>query len=95
MLKVELIEAVQRATGSTKKDAEAAVNAVFNAITEALKNGEQVLITGFGKFEVRERRARTGVNPRNPEQKIQLPASKVPGFKAGKGLKDAVHPRKK
>lgn len=90
MLKDGVVRRVQSATGSTLKDATAAVDAVLDAISEALANGEEVLLTGFGKFMVRTRRARTGVNPQSPTQKIQLPESKIPGFKAGKTLKDRV-----
>lgn len=90
MLKVELVRKVQSATGCTLKDATAAVDAVFDAISEALANGDQVLITGFGKFLVRTRKARMGVNPQKPSEKIKLPESTIPAFKAGKTLKDKV-----
>jgi nucleoid DNA-binding protein len=90
MLKKDLYEAVAAAVPSmTKKDAAAAVEAVLEAVTDALKRGDSVLLTGFGKFEVRTRAARTGINPKTLE-KIQLPATKVPAFKAGKALKTAV-----
>ena len=77
------------ATGLTKKEAGAALDAVLEAIADSLKKGEPVLLTGFGKFEVRTRAARTGINPKTLE-KIQLPATKVPAFKAGKALRAAV-----
>ena len=86
---VELIAAVAADAGLTKKDAEKAVNSAVNAITEALKNGEKVSLVGFGTFEVRERPERKGRNPQT-KQEITIPASKLPAFKAGKALKDAV-----
>ena len=71
-------------------DADAAVTAVIDVITESLKQGEKVQLVGFGTFEVRERGARTGRDPRT-NQEIQIPASKAPAFKAGKALKDTVN----
>ena len=88
--KVELAEAVSQKIGTTKGDAEKALSAVVEVITETLKGGGEVTITGFGSFSVSHRAARTGVNPQNPSEKIQIGATKVPKFKAGKGLKDAV-----
>ena len=87
--KAELIEKVAAATDLTKKDATAAVDAVFSTIQDALANGEKVQLIGFGNFEVRSREARTGRNPRTGET-MEIAASKVPAFKAGKALKDAV-----
>lgn len=72
-----------------KKDAEKAVNAVFASIEEALAKGDKVQLVGFGTFEVRERAARTGRNPQTGEE-IQIAASRVPAFRAGKALKDSV-----
>lgn len=89
MTKVELINAVAQSAEITKKDAEKAVNATIEAITEALAGGEKVSLVGFGTFETRQRPARTGRNPRTKET-IQIPASVAPAFKAGKALKDAV-----
>ena len=89
MTKVELIAAVANDANLTKKDAEAAVNSALNAITNALKEGDKVQLVGFGSFEVKNRAARTGRNPRTKEV-VEIPASKVPVFKAGKALKDAV-----
>ena len=89
MTKVELIAAVANDANLTKKDAEAAVNSALNAITAALKEGDKVQLVGFGSFEVKSRAARTGRNPRTKEV-VEIPASKVPVFKAGKALKDAV-----
>jgi len=95
MLKIDLERKVQAKTGSTLKDAKSAVDAVFEAISEALSSGDRVLITGFGTFLVRNRRARTGVNPQKPTEKIQLPAATIPAFKAGKTLKDMVAKKRK
>ena len=89
MNKTELVAAVAEQTGFSKKDAEKAVNAVIESITEALANGESVQLVGFGTFEVKDRAARKGVNPRTKEE-ITIEASKLPSFKAGKALKEAV-----
>ncbi|MBA2870168.1 MULTISPECIES: HU family DNA-binding protein [Bacillales] len=89
MNKTELINSVAEASGLSKKDATKAVDAVFESITEALKNGDKVQLIGFGNFEVRERAARKGRNPQTGEE-MEIPASKVPAFKPGKALKDAV-----
>ena len=89
MNKSDLIEAVASSADVTKAVAAKAVDGVLDAVTSALKNGEQVAVTGFGTFEVRERAARQGRNPQTGEA-IQIKASKVPAFKAGKALKDAV-----
>jgi DNA-binding protein HU-beta len=91
MNKAELIAAVAEKTGFIKKDAEAAVNATMTAIEEALKKDEKVQLIGFGTFEVRSRKARTGRNPRKPGETIDIAASKAPVFKAGKALKDSVN----
>ncbi|MBP5204642.1 HU family DNA-binding protein [bacterium] len=88
MLKKDLIEKIA-ATGITKKQASLALDATLDAIADSLKDGDPVLLTGFGKFEVRTRAARTGINPKTLE-KIKLPSSKVPAFKAGKALKAMV-----
>lgn len=89
MNKTELVSAVAEKTELTKKDAEKAVNAIFASIEEALANGDKVQLVGFGTFEVRERAARTGRNPQTGEE-IKIAASRVPGFKAGKALRDSV-----
>lgn len=89
MTKVELIAAVASNAGLTKKDAEKAVTAALDVITDALKNGEKVSLVGFGTFEVRERKERQGRNPQTREP-MTIPASKLPAFSAGKALKDAV-----
>ena len=88
MNKAELIDVVAKITCS-KKEAEAAVNETFAAIEKALKKGDSVTIVGFGTFGVTKRKARIGRNPQTGKE-IKIPAKKVPTFKAGKGLKDAV-----
>ncbi len=90
MNKSELVNAVADAADMSKGDAGDAVEAVLGAITDALKAGTTVSLVGFGTFSVRERAARTGRNPRTGEE-IEIAASKIPSFKAGKGLKDAVN----
>ena len=87
--KAQLIENVAEKTSLTKKDATTAVDAVFESIKDSLSNGEKVQIIGFGNFEVRDRAARKGRNPQTGEE-IEIAASKVPAFKPGKALKDAV-----
>ena len=89
MNKTELVAAVAEKTGLSKKNSDAAVAAVVDAITEALVNGEKVQLVGFGSFEVKSRSARMGRNPHTKEQ-IEIPASRVPVFKPGKALKDTV-----
>lgn len=89
MTKQELVDAVAENAGLTKANAAAAVDAVFEAITAALADGDQVSMVGFGTFKVRERAARKGRNPQT-NQEIEIAASKVPAFTAGKKLKDAV-----
>ena len=90
MNKTELVEAVAKKMGTTKKEAEAAVSAFTETVKEALAEGKKVQLVGFGNFEVRERAARKGRNPQTGKE-IEIPASKVPAFKPGKGLKDAVN----
>lgn len=89
MNKAELIQAVAAKSGLAKKDAEVAVAAVVEAITDALKAGEKVALVGFGTFAVKARAARTGKNPQTGEA-IEIAACKVPAFAAGKALKDAI-----
>ena len=89
MNKTELIVAVAEKTELDKKEAEKVVSAVFDTIVEKVAAGQDIRIVGFGTFECRERKERTGVNPRTKEQ-ITIPASKIPAFKAGKAFKDAV-----
>ena len=89
MTKTELINVVAEKTGFSKKDSDKAVVAVIDAISEALAGGDKVQLVGFGTFEVKERGERKGINPRTKEE-ITIAASKLPSFKAGKALKDAV-----
>ena len=90
MNKTELIAAIAEQSGLTKKDAEAALNATLDTITKAVAEGDKIQLTGFGTFEQRQRNARTGVDPRTGNS-IEIPASKVPAFKAGKAFKDFVN----
>ncbi len=90
MNKQEFISAVAEKAGLTLADGARAVNAVLKVIEEAMQAGDKVVLTGFGQFEARKRAARTGINPAT-KQSISIPACKVPSFKAGKGLKDAVN----
>ncbi|MFO7806844.1 MAG: HU family DNA-binding protein [Candidatus Moraniibacteriota bacterium] len=89
MNKKEVVDAVASKTGLSKKDAEASLEAVLDTVTETLQKGDQITFTGFGSFSTSKRAAREGVNPLTKE-KIQIPATTVPKFKAGKALKDAV-----
>ena len=89
MNKTELGAAVAAKAELSKKDAEEAVNAVFDSVKAALAEGDKVSLIGFGTFSVKTRAARTGLNPRTKET-IEIPESKVPAFKAGSALKDAV-----
>lgn len=91
MNKAELVSSIAEKSGLTKKDAELALNAFMNTVEEALAKDEKVQLVGFGTFDVRERKARKGRNPRDPEQVIEIPASKAPVFKAGKALKELVN----
>ena len=90
MNKSDLIAAIAAKTGSTKKDAEATLNAFVDVVTDSLVKGDKVQLVGFGSFEVRKRAARKGRNPQTKEE-IKIPASKAPVFKAGKALKDAIN----
>lgn len=91
MNKQELIDAIAKKLGTDNKaEGERALEAFVDVITETLRGGGEVNISGFGSFSVSARAARMGVNPQNPAQKIQIAAVKVPKFRAGKGLKDAV-----
>ena len=90
MTKADLAQKLSQVLNTTKADGERAIQAVVDEVTGALKRGEDVAITGFGTFTISKRKARTGVNPQNPSQKIQIPAMNVPKFKAGKALKEAV-----
>ena len=89
MNKTDLVSSLAKRCGMTKQEAEAAVNATFDIITEALKQEEKVLIAGFGCFEVKSRQARMGRNPRTNEA-VEIAAYRAPTFRAGKGLKEAI-----
>ncbi len=90
MNKTEFIANFSEKAGLSKKDAEKAYGAFVDTITDALKKGEKIQLVGFGTFEVKERAARTGLNPQTKE-KIEIAASKAPAFKAGKGFKDVFN----
>lgn len=89
MNKTELVAAVANTAELSKKDAEKAINAFVAEVTKALKNNDKVALVGFGTFEVKERAARTGINPRTKET-IEIAASKAPVFKAGKTFKESI-----
>jgi len=93
MNKSDLVAVVADKMNATRKDAEASLNAVIDAITESLVKGEKIQLVGFGSFEIRKRAARKGRNPQTKEE-IRIPASKAPVFKAGKAFKDAVNKAK-
>jgi DNA-binding protein HU-beta len=88
--KQEFVDKVASKANLSRRDAAAAVDAFLDSITDALRGGDDVSFTGFGKFTTQYRKARQGVNPRNPSQKVQIPASTVPKFSAGSQLKQAV-----
>ncbi len=90
MNKQEIIDALAVKLQSGRPEAEKCLNAFIDVVVESLRAGQEVSISGFGVFTVSHRAARMGVSPLNPAQKIQIPALKVPKFRAGKGLKDAV-----
>jgi DNA-binding protein HU-beta len=88
--KQEFVDQVAAKSGLSKRDAGSAVDAFLGTVTEALKSGDSVSFTGFGKFSTVHRAARQGVNPRNPGEKVTIPAATVPKFSAGSTLKSAV-----
>ena len=90
MTKQEFVDAVAQRSGLNRREAGQAVDAVLDTITDALKRRDSVSFTGFGKFATSERKARMGVNPRNPGEKVHIPAATVPKFTAGSALKQAV-----
>lgn len=90
MNKAELAQVLSEKQNIPKKEAEDIINSIVEIIMSTMKKGEEVVLTGFGAFSVKERAARIGVNPQNPSEKIQIPAVKVPKFKAGKALKDTL-----
>lgn len=90
MTKQEFVDQVAAKSGLTRRDAAKAVDAFLESVTQALVRGQDVSFTGFGKFSTQNRAARMGVNPRNPSQKVTIPAARVPKFSAGSSLKSAV-----
>ena len=90
MTKQEFVDAVAQKSGLNRREAGQAVDAVLETITEALRRRDSVAFTGFGKFATSDRKARMGVNPRNPSQKVHIPAATVPKFTAGSSLKQTV-----
>ena len=90
MTKQEFVDQVAAKSGLGRREAAKAVDAVLESISDALTRGDSVSFTGFGKFSTQDRAAREGVNPRNPGQKVTIPAAKVPKFTAGSALKQAV-----
>lgn len=90
MNKGDLVSSIAKKSGLSKKDSEAALDALVSSIEDSLKQGDKVSLVGFGSFEVKERAERTGRNPQTKEE-IKIPATKAPIFKAGKGLKDIVN----
>ncbi|HZB24141.1 MAG TPA: HU family DNA-binding protein [Gaiellaceae bacterium] len=93
MTKQEFIEKIADRAGLQRRDAQKAVDAFLDTITDALTQGDEVAFTGFGKFTTQQRAERQGVNPRNPTEKVTIPASTVPKFSAGSALKSAVRGR--
>ncbi len=89
--KGQLIEAIAESANLSKIDTARALEAFVTTVTNALRNGDKVSLIGFGTFEVRERAERQGINPRNPTETITIKAAKIPGFRAGKALKDALN----
>ena len=90
MTKQEFVNAVADRSGLSRGEAGKAVEAVLDTITDTLRGGGDVAFTGFGKFQTQERKARMGVNPRNPGEKVHIPAATVPKFTAGSSLKQSV-----
>lgn len=90
MNKADLAQALAEKLNISKREGEDMLNAFVSLVTETIKKGDEVVLTGFGAFSAKQRAARTGVNPQKPTEKIQIPAVKVPKFKAGKALKDAL-----
>ena len=90
MTKQEFVGRVAQKSGLSQREASKAVDAFLESVTDALTDGDSVSFTGFGKFSTADRKAREGVNPRQPGQKVQIPAARVPKFSAGSALKSAV-----
>ena len=95
MNKVELIEAISGKINVAKKEVEDVIDTMIETIVSKLKDDDEVTLTGFGAFSSRTRKGRTGVNPRNPSEKIEIPPVRVPKFKAGKNLKEALKGKSK
>ena len=93
MTKQEFIDKVAQRAGLQRRDAQKAVDAFLDTITDTLTEGDEVAFTGFGKFSTQRRAERQGVNPRNPSEKVTIPASTVPKFSAGSALKNALKGR--
>ena len=90
MNKAELIDSISEKVGLSKKETEDVIDTMTDTIIAKLKAGDEVTLTGFGAFSARTRKGRIGVNPRNPQEKIEIPSVVVPKFKAGKNLKEAL-----
>ena len=90
MTKQEFVDQVASKTNMSRREAADAVEAVLDSISDTLKNGGEINFTGFGKFSTQHRKERQGVNPRNPSEKVTIPAATVPKFSAGSTLKQAV-----
>jgi DNA-binding protein HU-beta len=88
--KQEFVDQVAQKAGLSRRDASAAVDGFLDVVTDTLKSGDAITFTGFGKFSTAQRAAREGVNPRNPGEKVHIPAATVPKFSAGSQLKAAV-----
>ncbi len=93
--KTDVVEVLASKLDVSKKAAEEMLEAFLDLITTTLQKGDEIALTGFGTFLAKARKGRMGINPKNPTEKIQIPASIVPRFKAGKGLKDALATNKK
>jgi DNA-binding protein HU-beta len=91
--KAELVDVIAKEAGTTKKDAETVINKMMETIVKRVASGEKVTLVGFGTFEVRQRKARTGRNPKT-NQPLEIPAKRVPGFKVGKEFSEAVNKRR-
>lgn len=90
MTKQEFVDKIASKTDMSRREAADAVDAVLDSITETLRSGGEINFTGFGKFSTQHRKERQGVNPRNPSEKVTIPAATVPKFSAGSSLKQAV-----
>lgn len=93
MNKAELVDVVAREAGTTKKDAETVINVMMETIVKRVSSGERVTLVGFGTFEARQRKARTGRNPKTNEP-LHIPAKRVPGFRVGKEFSEAVNSKR-